>query len=396
MHAIRFAKLHGTSAQTNRGRMNWIKNISSALFRRRYDIALITDLRFPGGTGSSNATEIDVQHEAGLRTALFHAPSPQIPSKRVYFSAKITACLNNGKADLRPNFAKTYAPLTIIRHPTVANTRRFLPTNLKTDRVIVVINHPALRGNGVVDYELTDVVANVKATLGHVPELRANSPLVEAHCRGPRSQDVVLGDLWPNVFRIPARRTRHPSQPFVIGRHSRDNLEKWPHTAETIRQAYPNADGISIKILGGASVPARILGSLPPNWEVLEFDPFGQEAFLQSIDVYVYFHHRDWVEAFGRAPCEAILAGVPTILPRSFEPLFKSAALYCEPDEVLSLVKKLQDDPEFYARRGEEGRAELISKFGADRHIERLVDAGVLRPNTSMPPLVSMPAAGLQ
>lgn len=198
--------------------MNWIKNISSTLFRRRYDVALITDLRFPGGTGSSNATEIDIQHKAGLSTVLFHAPSSQIPSKRGHFSAKIAACLNNGQADLRPNFAKTYAPLTIIRHPTVANTRQFLPSNLKTDRVVVVINHPALRGNGVVDYELSDVIANVKATLGHVPELRGNSPLVEAYCRGPRSQDVVLGDPWPNVFRIPARTTRrHPSRPFVIG-----------------------------------------------------------------------------------------------------------------------------------------------------------------------------------
>jgi hypothetical protein len=361
--------------------MNWIKNISSTLFRRRYDVALITDVRFPGGTSSSNATEIDVQHEAGLRTALFHAPSPQIPSKLVHLGPKIAACLNNGRADLLPEFAKAYAALTIIRHPTVANTRHFLPRNLKTDRVIVVINHPALRGNGVVDYELVDVVANVKATLGHVPELRANSPLVEAYCRGPRSQDVVLGDLWPNVFRVPARKIRrHPSRPFVIGRHSRDNSEKWPDTAETIRQAYPDADGISISILGGAKVPARLLGTLPPNWHVLEFDPFGPEAFLQSIDVYVYFHHLNWVEAFGRAPCEAILAGVPTILPRSFEPLFRTAALYCEPHEVLSLVRRLQDDPEFYARRSEAGRAELIGRFGADRHIARLVEAGVLRP----------------
>lgn len=364
--------------------MNLIRSISSPLFRHRYDIALITDIRFPGGTGSSNATEIDIQHEAGLRTALFHAPSPQIPSKKVPIGPKIATCLNNGRAHLLENSAKVYAPLTIIRHPTVASTRDFLPGNLKTDRVIVVVNHPALRGNGVVDYELVDVIANVKATLGHVPELRANSPLVESYSRGPRSQDVELGDLWPNVFRIPASTTRrHPSRPFVIGRHSRDSSEKWPDTAETIRQAYPDAEGINVKILGGAKVPARILGSMPPNWNVLEFDPFGPEAFLQSIDVYVYFHHPDWVEAFGRAPCEAMLAGVPAILPRSFEPLFKSAALYCEPHEVLSLVSKLQDDPEFYARRAEAGRAELISRFGADRHIERLVDAGVLRPKSS-------------
>lgn len=47
-------------------------------------------------------------------------------------------------------------------HPTVDSTRRFLLGNLRTDRVVVVISRPALRGNGVVDYEVVDVVENAK------------------------------------------------------------------------------------------------------------------------------------------------------------------------------------------------------------------------------------------
>ncbi len=367
--------------------MNWLANIWPPLVRRRYDIALITDIRFPGGTSTSNAAEIRIQHGAGLRTALFHVPSPLKGSlrkwwrrKRVSPSPKIASCLNEGRATLLSRSAKVYAPLTIIRHPTVANSSDFLPKNLKTDRVIVVINHPATRANGIVDYELIDIVANVKSALGHIPELRPNSHIVEAHCRGPRSQEVATQDLWPNVFPslVTKPRRQKVSTPFVIGRHSRDCVDKWPSDAAVIRHAYPEADGIKIKVLGGGKVPAAILGTLPSNWEVLEFDPFGQEAFLQSIDVYVYFHHEGWVEAFSRAASEAILAGVPTILSKSFEPLFKDAALYCEPHEVLILVKKLRDNPEFYARRSELGRSELVRRFGEERHIERLKSAGVL------------------
>ena len=45
---------------------------------RRYDVALVSDLQFLGGTSSSNAQEIRIQHAAGLKTALFHVPSTLI------------------------------------------------------------------------------------------------------------------------------------------------------------------------------------------------------------------------------------------------------------------------------------------------------------------------------
>jgi hypothetical protein len=105
---------------------------------------------------------------------------------------------------------------------------------------------------------------------------------------------------------------------------------------------------------------------------VLSFDPFGTESFLKSIDVYVYFHHPAWTEAFGRAPCEAMLAGVPTILPKTFEPTFGNAAIYCEHAEVLAMVRKLQNDPKWYAEVAMRGRLIAAKQFGSARHIERL------------------------
>ncbi len=41
-------------------------------------------------------------------------------------------------------------------------------------------------------------------------------------------------------------------------------------------------------------------GPLPRNWECLPFGAEPVQAFLASLDVYVYVHASTWTEAFGR------------------------------------------------------------------------------------------------
>lgn len=355
----------------------------SSFITRRFDVAVLTDIRFPGGSGSSTAQEIRIQNEIGLRTALFHVPSLKIanPPKRDRIrpknqqpSPKLSACIDSGFANLRPRDAKTYAPLTVIRHPMVANFPNFLPKNLTTDEIVLVINHPAHRAGGLIDYELSHVVNNVRSIYGVIPKLFPISPVIAEACRGPESQKITLDGIWSNIFDLPIARParRVAGQPMVIGRHSRDAIDKWPSDPEVIRQAYPLEDGIRIKVLGGAEIPAGLLGSLPSNWQVIPFDPFGADAFLRSIDVYVYFHHPEWVEAFGRAPCEAMLVGIPTILPKRFQPTFGDAAIYCEPEDVLVTVRRLQEDPEWYELVANRGREIVSKRFGPSQHVDRL------------------------
>ena len=72
-------------------------------------------------------------------------------------------------------------------------------------------------------------------------------------------------------------------------------------------------------MLGGAEVPVSILGFIPANWVVYPFGSLDVVDFLRSIDVFVYFHHPNWVESFGRVIAEAMASGLPTILPTSFQ-----------------------------------------------------------------------------
>ena len=82
--------------------------------------------------------------------------------------------------------------------------------------------------------------------------------------------------------------------------------------------------------------------------------PFGARdvpAFLAELDVFLHFPHADYIEEFGRAPMEAMAAGVPVILPPEFEPTFGAAALYAAPDGGLAAGRAALARPRTSGRR---------------------------------------------
>ena len=111
--------------------------------------------------------------------------------------------------------------------------------------------------------------------------------------------------------------------------------------AATILDAYPDDPGYLVRILGGAPFLRDLLGSYPPNWRVWPFNAIPPDRFLSTVDFFVYFHHRQWVEAFGRSIVEAMASGAVAILPRHFAALFGEGAIYAEPHEVRDRVREL-------------------------------------------------------
>ncbi|MBA2556956.1 MAG: glycosyl transferase, partial [Chloroflexi bacterium] len=64
-----------------------------------YDVVMVSDLRFPGGTSSSLAEEIAAQASAGYRTGLVHIPGPLVAGLRP-LNPKLVRCVEEGLADL--------------------------------------------------------------------------------------------------------------------------------------------------------------------------------------------------------------------------------------------------------------------------------------------------------
>ena len=223
----------------------------------------------------------------------------------------------------------------------------------------------------------------VTEAFGHPPRWAPVSPAVRATLTGVDTDRRRLGrGDRPRRLVTPTEAARHPTAPLpagepgdsrlVIGRHSRPDPRKWPASADEIRAAYPVDGSVRVRILGGADAAVELLGEVPEQWEVLPFGSVTAQEFLGGLDAFVYFHHPDLTEAFGRTILEAIAAGVPAVVPDHFEPLFGEACLYATPDTAIDTVRTLVADPD--ARRQHVHLACDIAhqRFGHAAHVARL------------------------
>jgi glycosyltransferase involved in cell wall biosynthesis len=345
-----------------------------------FDVAIATDLRFPGGSSGSTLEEVLVHNALGWTTALFHTPSPVLKRRRPFHHGIAEALI--AQRAILANLIDTQIKSTvlIVRHPSIVHNNGESLPNVSTDHVILVVNHPPINSEGRIDYILPYAVKRLQETYGVAPRVQPIGPLVRASIDEMYGDAVTLDDTdWTNVFDI--RRFQHRRQPprggvLRIGRHSRPGKEKWLNTAEALNAAYPLRDDVEIHVLGGSQAPESVLGYRPKNWIVYDFGAISSERFLRNIDVFVYFHHPRWVEAFGRVIVEAMASGLPTVVPHHFKGLLGDAAIYCEPEEVNSVIDKLKN-PIFYTQYSNKAASYSSRKFSHETHIQRMAKFGL-------------------
>lgn len=141
---------------------------------------------------------------------------------------------------------------------------------------------------------------------------------------------------------------------------------------------YPDCPDILVRLLGVGDKIRTMVGEIPSNWAVFAFDEIPVATFLQSLDFFVYFHRSDLREAFGLTIAEAAAAGCVVIVAPYLEQTFGDAALYCEADEAVALVRAIAADPPRFAALSAHGREAIGRRFGPERHharIQRLMSA---------------------
>ncbi|RHZ90440.1 glycosyltransferase family 1 protein, partial [Cereibacter sphaeroides] len=136
-----------------------------------------------------------------------------------------------------------------------------------------------------------------------------------------------------------------------------------------------------VRVLGGADVAEKLLGYVPANWEVIPFGGEDPAIFLKEIDFWVYMHHPDLKEAFGRAAMEALAAGCVAVMPPYMQELFGDAALYAKPDGVQQLVDEYSADLDKFLTQSRRAQ-EFAREFSPEMHLQRLYELGVQQPST--------------
>lgn len=345
------------------------------------DIAIITNFRFPGGNLSSTLDEVQFFIRNGFSVILVHCPTDGNLGKNISERA-------NEFRDLIVNWShisSLHANILICRSPAALVSRSFslLAPKLSSRKTFVVKNNSKFRSTGELIYDFNDLLGNIRQIRTDVVEYCPIGPLMRDELLEYKSRipDIKISDIdWTPTFDVELYKLSPKcnfSYPLRIGRHGRDGTEKWIGDKNLLLKVYPSNNDFKICILGGARNAKKILGKLPKNWSVYDFGSISPKDYLRELDVFVYFPSDGLIEAFGRTIIEAMIAGVPVILPPNFSDTFGELPLYCQPAKVELLIHHLvTSDPSQRIRYLTEIQ-EIASKRYSSRVItQRLAHTG--------------------
>ncbi|MDZ5076983.1 hypothetical protein [Nesterenkonia sp. HG001] len=342
------------------------------------EVIHMSDFRLPGGTSHSVAEEVRAQAAAGMPSYLLHAPSDLV-GKVAGWSPPIRSLLDLPHVRMLSPRAEVHARTVVVRHPTVVQTTPATFKGITADRVIMVANNAAVDNRGDYHYDVAEVDSKLTRMFGVRPTWAPIGPVVRETIAEQRVEVDLMQDNWFNVLdlgEVDSGRSGFVGDVPVIGRHSRPQAAKWPSTKREILAAYPRGDDFQVEILGGAQVVRSVIGWVPNSWNVINFGGESPEAFLRRIDFWVYFHHEDLREAYGRAIMEALAAGAVVILPEYLRETYGDAALYSTPAKVQDLVRSLYAAPQDYLAQSRRGQ-EFVKNFQPRMHVERMSALGV-------------------
>jgi|GEM_PF-1717303 len=350
--------------------------------RRHFDVVLVSDFRMPGGTSMSNIEEIKAQCRMGLRTGLVQMSRYDgYPGRPL--NPKVMELVDGNMVDLLVYGERIACDLLVVRLPWVLEELQEYVPDVEAKQVRVIVNQPPKRDYAPGSenlYHLDRCAAHLVHYFGNIGMWHPIGPLVREallqHHAGELGSINLSDEDWSNI--IDVSEWARPGRPergkrIRIGRHSRDQYVKWPASRDELLMIYPDSELYEIRVLGGADEPRKLLGGkLPANWRVKKFGEEHPRHFLRWCDVFVYFTHPDWVESFGRVIFEAMAVGVPVILPKVYEPVFREAACYAEPSKVRARIDELMADDALYQEQVARARAFVERNFGYSLHAERL------------------------
>jgi hypothetical protein len=356
-----------------------------------FDIVHAADLSFPGGTSSALRAELKAAKLFGLSTAVV----PFIGRRGDFFRPfeKRTANLIDalGVTWLAGDHIAT-CDVLYANHPQVFEHMPASAVRVRPQRVVCIVHHPLFDGDWKQQYDFEIVKRNLERLFGAPVKFAPVGPRVRAQFESlvERKPPLLSHDLFNMVDmnEWSFRQRPAPQGTAIVGRHSRPDPLKWPDSKDDLLAAYPDRRHLTIRALGG--VPSDLEGWIGSNREALPFYSQGVPEFLNSLDFYVYFHSRRWVEAFGMSVAEAMASGLVTILDPTYETLFEDGAIYAEPKDVETLIDSFLSSPDAYLKQSAAARKLVETKFSLAMYPARM---GELCDNLALPRFQALKAA---
>ncbi|NIC38937.1 glycosyltransferase [Halomonas desiderata] len=351
-----------------------------------FDVILASEFRMDGGSVHSCVQEIRAAKEKGLKVGLVELYRYDLGDKtRLSMLPIVRKEVDGNSVKVITYGEKATCQILVCRYPPIfQHMQRYVP-DIKADKIVVVINQPPMSDYsdvGVKRYDLQNCSENIRHYFGKNAVWWPNGPMVRdalvTHHRDQIKHINLSPKNWDNIINLSEwKRTNYShdiNKTMRIGRHSRDSYVKWPDNKNDILAIYPDRKDVEVRILGGASTPAEIIGYTPANWTVHAFNSVSPKEFLSGLDVFVFFAHPDWVESFPRTVLEAMAVGVPVILPESHRELFGNNALYATPETALDTAFDIFKDRKLYYKQVEQAWKYLEQNYSYEMHVNRLIN----------------------
>lgn len=358
------------------------------------DVAFLCDLRASGGTAWRLEAEARIQAQSGWRTAFIPAFVPEggAPGRDgLSVDGPAAACLKEGVAFLLDPHRTMLRTRLLVLHGAetlfdglLKGSAEPVPRIL-ADRVVAVVG-----GSGRDRPPLRDVLrrdALLRSLFGPSLSWSATDAGVLEELRGAFPALGTEPEPWlPSTWLEPGAPFRPGRRLPVVG------CIPVPGAAAAGPPAFPGALCRAL-VAEGAAAPA--------GWERIEAGEMDPVKFVASLDFLV--HLQDGLPSGMplHAVAQALVRGVPTILPPSLESLFGPGPLYLCATEMPGAVGRLQADPAAYRRTCLATARHARASIGPEIHRARLARLtgrtpgplrGAARPRPKRRPVLFMSA----
>ena len=336
---------------------NW--NINS-----RYDLVIVSDLSLLGGTRRCNEGYINAAINSGLRVGLFHWPRYDLALAEI--APEYTELSYHNNVDILVHEDEITANLVVIHHPPILKYELDAFPDIECETVAILVNQSPMQlwSEQPHYYFESEVNEQCLRLFKQKPVWIPISSVVEKTLKLAGGGEHLHDEIWyppyskalPSKMPAVAADFGTDARPIIVGRHSRDHWTKWPASSRELKAAYcAGESGIDMRLMGGVRTPRKLLGRIPSNWQVFDFDSIDVSDFISDLDFFLHFTHDDYIEEFGRNIMEAMAAGKVTILPHVYKDVFGDAAVYCKPNEVSATVLQLWKNHELYSEQALRG-----------------------------------------
>lgn len=339
-----------------------------------FDVVIVGDFRFPGGTSSAIAGEIRALRLGGFAVGLYQMNAPVLQTLTEW-NTKITVLIDGGEVRVIAPGDPARCVALFVHSPWLFAEPQADRPRIEAGLRILVAHHAPADAKGDLYYDPAVIERHASQALGGPIVWAPISPVCREAFDVAGMTQARLALDWTNIVFVDdwgqARDDLIGDRP-VIGRHGREQLEKWPASRAAVLAVYPDCRDLEVQMLGVGDDLRRMVGSFPENWRVWAFNEIAVRDFLQGIDFFVYYHHPKWLETFGLTIAEAAAAGCVAIVPPYLEKTFGDAAIYREPEDAVALVRSIAADRARFAALSAHGRDTLQARFGPEAYLVRL------------------------